>query len=61
MKQNKVSVKQVLSDDMDNPFWSSLQSNPNYASFEQEIDHIIDQSKKHGKPYVEICRELNDE
>ena len=61
MKRTKVSIEQVFSDDMTNPFWSSIQSNPNYARFEKEIDHIIDQSKKHGKPYVDICRELNDE
>ena len=54
MKQTKVSMKQVQSDDMTNPFWSSILNNPNYARFEQEINHIIDQSQQHGKPYVDI-------
>ena len=54
MKKTKVSIEQVLSDDMNNPFWQSILNNPNYARFEQEIDHIIDQSQQHGKPYVDI-------
>jgi hypothetical protein len=54
MKPTKVSIEQVLSDDMTNPFWCSILNNPNYARFEQEINHIIDQSQQHGKPYVDI-------
>jgi hypothetical protein len=54
MTRNKVSLGQVLSDDMTNPFWQSILSNPNYARFEQETNHIIEQSRKHRKPYVEI-------
>ena len=54
MKPTKVSIQQVLSDDMTNPFWSSILNNPNYARFEQEINHIIDQSQQHGKPYADI-------
>ena len=54
MKRTKVSLGQVLSDDMTNPFWQSILSNPNYARFEQDLDHIVNQSKKHGKPYAYI-------
>ena len=54
MKPTKVSMKQVLSDDMTNPFWQSILNNPNYARFEQEINHMIDQSQQHGKPYADI-------
>jgi hypothetical protein len=54
MKLTKVSIEQVLSDDMTNPFWSSILNNPNYARFEQEIDYIINQSQQHGKPYADI-------
>ena len=54
MKPTKVSIQQVLSDDMTNPFWQSILNNPNYARFEQEINHMIDQSQQHGKPYVDI-------
>ena len=54
MTRNKVSLKQVLSDDMTNPFWRSILNNPKYAQFEQETNHIIEQSRKHRKPYVEI-------
>ena len=57
MKPTKVSIQQVLSDDMTNPFWSSILNNPNYARFEQEINHIIDQSQQHGKPYADIDAE----
>ena len=57
MKPIKVSIEQVLSDDMTNPFWSSILNNPNYARFEQEIDHIIHQSQQNGKPYVDIAAE----
>jgi hypothetical protein len=57
MKPTKVSIQQVLSDDMTNSFWSSILNNPNYARFEQEIDYIINQSQQHGKPYVDIDTE----
>jgi len=57
MKPTKVSIQQVLSDDMTNAFWSSILNNPNYARWEQEINHIIDQSQQHGKAYADIDAE----
>lgn len=43
MKTIKVNLKDVLSDDMNNPFWKYMTSTPKYKKFEQDITEMINQ------------------
>lgn len=54
MKKLKVSLNDVLSDDMSTPFWQSIMNNPEYANCVSDIDYILNQSQKHGKEFREI-------
>ena len=54
MKLLKVTLNQVLDDNLNNPFWQYIMSNPEYPQLEQDLAHILGQSRKHGKPYNDI-------
>lgn len=56
----KVSIKDVMNDDPNSPFWQTIMSNPEYAAFEQDLDYILKQSNKHGKPFKDIESEKLD-
>lgn len=53
-KKIRVTESEVLGDDMSTPFWRSILNNPDYPKMEQDIAYIIDQSRKHGKPFRDI-------
>lgn len=40
---NKVSLNDVMGNDLTSPFWQSIMSNPNYSKFEQDIARILNQ------------------
>lgn len=54
MTLKKVNLNQVLDDNLNNPFWKTIMSNPKYAALEQDLDYILNQSRKHGKPFKDI-------
>jgi hypothetical protein len=58
MDQVRVTLDQVLGDDSD--FWRSIRANPGYPQFEQDLEHIITESRRHGMPYVDIKEQPND-
>lgn len=54
MKSIKVTLDQVLDDNLNNPFWQRIMSNPEYAALEKDLDYILKQSRKHGRSFVDI-------
>ena len=57
MKAYKTSIKEVFSDDTNNPFWQRLRANPEYKKFEDHLAHINEQSLKHNRPYNQIPKD----
>lgn len=56
----KVSLDEVMGDDFNSPFWKSIMSNPEYPAYEQDLAYILDQSRKHGKPFIDIDPDKRD-
>lgn len=50
----KVSLGEVMGDDPNTPFWQHIANHPDYPKFEQDIDYIMAQSRKHGVPFTSI-------
>lgn len=61
MKSIKVTLDQVLDDNLNNPFWKTIMSNPEYAALEQDLDYILNQSRKHGKSFKDIDTDKLDQ
>jgi hypothetical protein len=57
MKAYKTSIKEVFSDDLNNPFWQRLTASPGYKKFEDDLAHIIEESFKHNMPYNQIPKD----
>lgn len=58
----KTSIKEVMNDDPNSPFWKKMSSTPAFNKFEKELDNIMRVSLKYGKPYNELTSdELKNE
>jgi hypothetical protein len=60
MQSYKTSIKEVFSDDPNSLFWQRLQASPGYTAFEKDLEHIIEESIKHGMPYHQIPKKLDN-
>jgi len=52
--QHKTSIREVLSDDPNSPFWQRMLNSPGYERFVEDLDYIMSQSEKHNKPFNQI-------
>ena len=58
----KTSIKEVMDDDPNSPFWQRTTSTPAFKKFETELDNIMAVSLKYGKPYNNLTpKELKNE
>ena len=57
MAAYKTSIKEIFSDDPNSLFWQRLRASPGYTQFEKDLDHIIEESIKHGMPYYQIPKD----
>lgn len=53
----KTTLEEVFSDDMNSPFWRRIDQAARESGFYEEIDHILTQSEKYGKPYADLTDE----
>lgn len=49
-----VTIKDVLSDDPTSPFWQRMLNSPDYERFAEDLDHIISESQRLGRPFNQI-------
>jgi len=57
MKVYNTSIREVFSDDLNNPFWQRLKASPGYKKFEHDLAHIMKESFKHNMPYNQILKD----
>lgn len=57
MKKNKITFDQVLEDDLSNPFWQSLTSNPQYHSYADKISSILARGQKDNGDIGEVIED----
>ena len=60
MKSYKISLKDVFSDDPNSPFWVNLKASPGFTKFEEDLAEIMEESLKHGVPYVQIPKDKSE-
>lgn len=61
MKAVKTLWDEVFGNDPNSPFWQRIDAEAKRTGFYEEIEHIMTQSQKYGKPYVDLTeKERND-
>jgi hypothetical protein len=53
----KTSIKEVMNDDPNSPFWKRISSTPEFKKFEKELDNIMSVSVKYNKSYNDLTAE----
>lgn len=53
----KTSIKEVMDNNPNSPFWQRMTSTPAFKKFEKELDNIMSVSVKYGKPYNNLTPE----
>lgn len=54
---NKTSFDEVMLGDISSPFWQRIDQLAKQTGYYEEINHIMNQSKKYNKPYIELTDE----